>query len=109
MANTPDGFLTSSITRAVLMQEDPLPIGAKSSLEIVVGIEDFISLAAIANLEVEDLALGPVDEVVCPTGRWKSGAHAGAKQCLAFIRHEGRFAFQNIDEFVLPAVPVQEC
>ena len=27
---------------------------------------------------------------------------------LAFIRHEGRFAFQNIDELVLLAVPVQE-
>src|SRR5262245_39080564 len=97
-----------SIRRAVLMGEFPLRVRSEYSLDVVRGIADLVASAAVADLEIDHVAIGAVDEMMRgPAGR-KAGAHAGGQCRLAAIGHQSRLAFENKDELVLPRMAMQQ-
>jgi len=90
------------------MSENPFPVGTQYGLEIVGRIEALITGRTIADLEIEDVKFGPIDQVVRPSCSWKSSAHAWSEDDLAVIGDQGRLTQQYVNELVLLAVPMQE-
>ncbi len=76
------------------MGEHPLPVGPHHGLEIVVGIGAFIASASIADLEIDHLRIGTIDELVRSPFRRKSGAHARPERHLSFVGDQCRFALE---------------
>ena len=62
---------------------------------------------AVADLEQQGVAAASVDDLMAvrPAGR-ESRRHAGGQQLLAAVRDEHDLALDDVDELVLPAVPV---
>src|SRR5262245_24788375 len=103
------GSCGASIGRAVLVSKDPLPLGAEGCLKIVVWISDRVTGAPVADLKVGGVFARAIDEVMCRAAGRKTKTHARAQQLFAGVGDEQELALENKDEFVLPAVAVEEC
>jgi hypothetical protein len=62
-----------------------------------------LEFAAVADFEIDDVPIGPVHELVGNALRRKARAHAGRQRDFLPVRDQGRFAFQDVNEFVLLA------
>ncbi len=100
--------LVISIRRAVFVRE--LPFAAdQCAVQVVVGIHDGITRAAVSDLEVDDFFAGAIDQLVPIAGAApESRAHAGAELRFAGIGDEHRITLQYVDEFVLPGMRVAQ-
>src|SRR3569833_1802767 len=96
-----------SIRAAVLVRERPT---ARRQLgrDVIGRIRAFIVQQTNTNNKKNNNNKKPGDELMREPGRGKAGAHSGREQDLAAVGDQSRRAFENVDELVLLAVPVQE-
>src|SRR5215470_8026909 len=99
-----------SIRRAVLVYKDAArPVRTLDGHEIVVGISRRIASRPIADLEIDNVDRGSIDEVMPVAGAgFEAGAHARLERGLAAIGDERRTAFEDVDELVLLGMCVPE-
>src|SRR3954471_4910101 len=91
----------ASVRRAILVDEPPAAIG-QPRVEVVIRITHGIPGGAVADFDEDDIARGPVDEVMgVARTRLEACAHAGPKRRLPSIGHERRLAFEDVYELVL--------
>ena len=76
---------------------------------VMVGILSLIAGAAVADFQEEGIAAAAIDEVmaIAPACR-ETGGHSRRQNLLACVCDEHERAFEHIDEFILPAVPVAQ-
>lgn len=77
-------------------------------MEVVAGIAALVAGGAVADLEIDDVARRPVDQMMRDARRREARAHARREVDLARVGDERRRAFQNIDELVLLRVSMQQ-
>src|SRR5579863_7259815 len=96
-----------SIRRPVLMREFVLSVRPHAALEVDVRIAHLIARRAVADNEQQNILGGSIDEAmrIAGSGR-KADAHAGFERLDAGVALQFDFAFENIDELVLPRMGV---
>src|SRR6266446_3297701 len=97
-----------SVRRAVFAREDPFPLATEHGHDVVRRIEDLVAGGAVANLEIDHIAIATVHPLVRRARGRKSGAHPRAENRYAGISDERWFALQYVDELVLLAVTMQK-
>jgi hypothetical protein len=90
------------------VRELPLALD-EDRLDVVVGIHALVARRAVADLEVDDLLDGLVQQVVrVAAAGLEPRAHAGRKRRAALVGLERRAALQDVDELVLPRMRVAQ-
>ena len=90
------------------MGEGQPTVGIRRRLDVIIRIGDFVSGGAVAEFEKDNIGLRAIKHLVRHALRRKSGAHAGTQLRLPPVGEKRRFAFEDINEFVLPAVSMKE-
>ena len=90
------------------MAKDPFSICIKLGGNIISWVLAFIALRSVANLKINNFFGCPVNKLMSDTARGESGAHAGFKLILSFVGDQYRMTFNNIDEFVLLGMSMQQ-
>src|SRR5262245_11661691 len=94
----------TSVRRAVLVREAPLPVAAHDGLDVVGGIESLIARLPVADLEEQHVVIATVNQVMRHAAGREPGAHARAELRLAGVGHQRGRPFDDVDEFVLSTV-----
>ncbi len=91
------------------MHERPRSVRSENGLEIVCRIGAFIARRAIADFEIGRVGVGAVNQVVGDTLQRESLRTCRAKARVLALSVTKRWASrEDVDEFVLPAVPMQQ-
>src|SRR5262249_21396704 len=95
--------------RAVFAHEDTLAVLAVDRGEVVVRVVRQVARRAVADLEIERVARGTIDQVVAVllAGR-EAGAAARRQGLLAGVGDQHQLALDDPDELVLQGVPVAQ-
>lgn len=92
---------------SVAVQKLPCP-GGPFSNEIIFRIFAAIGIAAITNLKVADIFRTAIDQVMSHFVRTKPDAHSRGELIFALIGTKGRTTLEDVDEFLLIRVAVQQ-
>src|SRR5271168_4051168 len=93
--------VAASVRRSVLMGHPP-PAVDRDDREVIVGIGDRVAVGAIANLEIDDVLIGFVDQVMgVAASPLEAGARAWLQRRAAGVGDQRRLALQDVDELVL--------
>src|SRR5215472_17544935 len=86
---------------------EEVPSVAMEQAQVDVGIVDFVARLAIADLEVDHVAVRAIDELMgIGPARGKARHHARRQTLGPGVGHQLHLAFDDIDELILGAVPV---
>lgn len=85
----------------------PFAVWPQRRLKIIVRITALVAAAAVADLQIQNILPSAIDQLMRHALRWKTRTHAGAERDFLNLGNQRRLALQNLDKFVLPAVPVQ--
>src|SRR6185295_7091565 len=108
-AAAPDpAWVPASVGRPILASENPFPLGTKDGREVVARIGYGVAGVPIADLEIGGVRGGAIDEVMRGAAGGKTEAHPRRELLLAVLGEEGELAFEHENEFVLPAVAVEQ-
>src|SRR5678815_3076478 len=85
-----------SIGCSVLVGKTPFAIHRNGG-KVIVGICAFVARSPVADLEIDDVLRGLIDQVVAIPGCClEAGAHAGRQPRLSVIGVQGRIALKNV-------------
>src|SRR3546814_16166547 len=76
--------------------------------KIVERVRGFVTFGAVADLEIARRTLASIFQVVALARRRKADAHAGCEDVLLGSADERHLAIKDIDDTVLPVVPMLE-
>lgn len=90
------------------MSELPLTVVAEGRDEIVDRIGQGVAVGAVTDFQNDTLGVGFVLQVVRGTLGWKACNHARPELDVPIVDKEGRLSRENVDEFILPRVPMMQ-
>src|SRR5262245_720387 len=98
----------SSVGRPVFSRKNPLALRAERGLKVILGIGHLVARRSVADLQKNDFLVGAIDQLMCRSAGRKAETHPGREMLLAVVGHQHSLTLEDVDEFVLLAVPVEE-
>jgi hypothetical protein len=81
-----------SIFSAIFVCELPLAVRPKHGFDIVGRAASFITRRSVADFEISDIAIGPIDQVMCEALCWEPCTLAWRKCDFTLVRHQRTFS-----------------
>src|SRR5690606_30914832 len=98
-----------SIRVAVPVEIDPAAVRLLPGHHVQVRIIGGVAGKAVTDLEIDDVLVRAIYQMMAVlSSRRETGDHTWAEDLLASVGNQHGLAFENVYEFVLPAVPVPQ-
>src|ERR1700683_3102135 len=94
------------IWNATFAAELPFAVRSQYGLKIVVWIAAFVTRRAVADFEIDNIAACTIHQLMGDALRRKTRAHTRAEEGFTDVGYQRRFTMQNVDKFVLLAMPM---